>query len=110
MYVPVSKARLICSPVKVATFECKRPVFHGKANGQAMGSPFTLMPACLFMEALDTDSFLNIVGIQAIWLRYVYDVLGTVNKGLNLKEELKIAEQVHDKIRLTTEVQSKGKL
>ena len=57
-------------------------------SGLAMGSPLSPVAACLFMEMLEASHFLQIIGKNSIWLRYVDDVLAIVPKETDLDEKL----------------------
>ena len=77
-------------------------------SGLAMGSPLSPVAACLFMEFLEEEHFLKILGNDSLWLRYVDDVVVVVPKEKNLTEELKKLNSVHGNIEFTIE-EEKGK-
>ena len=54
-------------------------------SGLAMGSPLSPVGACLYMEDLEQSKFLNIMGADSEWMRYVDDVLVVVPEKLKIK-------------------------
>ena len=40
-----------------------------------MGSPLSVVLACLYMESLEEDFFKDVLGASSTWMRYVDDVL-----------------------------------
>ena len=79
-------------------------------DGLAMGSPLSPVLACLFVETLEADHYLNIVGQNATWLRYVDDVFVIVDKQQDLDRILQELNRVHSKIQFTCEEEQEGKL
>ena len=79
-------------------------------SGLAMGSPLSPIAACLFMETLEEEHFLRIIGDSSIWLRYVDDVLVIVPKDTDLNEKLGKMNEIHPKIQFTIENEEDGQL
>ena len=75
--LPVPKQdfiRLVRLCVEFGAFEFEGMEYK-PINGLAMGSPLSPVLACLFMEMLEADHFLGIIGPNTVWVRYVDDVL-----------------------------------
>ena len=58
--------------------------FNGKEYEQHNVLPVSSMlspvMACLFMETLENDKFLRIIGRDATWIRYIDDILAVIPK------------------------------
>ena len=110
--LPVPKAdfiRLVRLCVEFGALEFEGNEYK-QIDGLAMGSPLSPVLACIFMETLETDHFLNIVGQSTTWLRYVDDILVIVNKQQDLDSVLRKLNDVHPKIQFTCEQEQDGKL
>ena len=81
-----------------------------QVEGLAMGSPLSPVLACLFMEVLEADHFLPIIGPDTTWLRYVDDVLIIVDKDQDLSSILGSINSIHPKIQFTSEEEQDHKL
>ena len=81
-----------------------------QCSGLSMGSPLSPVAACLFMETLEETHFLEIIGEDAIWLRYVDDVLAVMPKETDLSAKLKRLNDVHPNVKFTIEEEKDGKL
>ena len=44
-------------------------------HGLAMGSLLSPVAACLYMEMMEKDHFLNIMGADVVWHKYIDDML-----------------------------------
>ena len=77
-------------------------------HGLAMGSPLSPVAACLYMEVMETDHFLNIMGEDVTWHRYIDDVLIVAPNNTDLDEKLSKLNEVEDKIQFTIEKEHQG--
>ena len=83
---------------------------YKQLRGLAMGSPLSAVMACLYMEMLEKDSFIRIMGRGSTWYRYVDDVLGVVPKNANIDNKLRMLNTVNDNIQFTVEHEEECKL
>ena len=81
-----------------------------QVNGLAMGSPLSPVAACLYMETLEQDHFLQIMGTNTTWFRYVDDVFVLVPEDTDLSDKLKKLNEVEESIQFTLETETDGKL
>ena len=65
--------KLISLCVKFGPFTFNGQEYH-QHNGLPMGSPLSPVMACLFMKVLETEKFLNIIGRNSTWVRYIDDI------------------------------------
>ena len=72
-------------------------------NGLPMGSPLSPVLSCLFMELLEIEYFLRIMGRNVLWVRYVDDVLAVIPIKTNVENKLRLLNEVNDKIQFTIE-------
>lgn len=79
-------------------------------RGLAMGSPLSAVCAALFMEMLEMDDFIRIIGRGASWFRYMDDILVVVPKETNLENKLRMLNNVHSDIQFTLEEEIDNKL
>ena len=79
-------------------------------SGLAMGSPLSPVGACLYMEELEQSHFMNIIGADSTWVRFVDDVLVVVPKDHDLDETLALLNAVNPKVQFTLEKESNGSL
>ena len=75
-----------------------------------MGSPLSPVLACLFMEMLEADHFLGIIGPNTLWVRYVDDVLLITDNDQDLTSLLGKINSVHRQIQFTCEEEQNGKI
>ncbi|XP_076038166.1 uncharacterized protein LOC143023518 [Oratosquilla oratoria] len=54
-------------------------------SGLVMGSPFSLVVACLYLEELESTSYIKLMGKDTHWWRYVDDNLVVVPEFVNLR-------------------------
>ena len=83
---------------------------YKQLRGLAMGSPLSAVMACLYMETLENDRFIRIMGRGSIWYRYVDDVLGVVPKNTNVDNKLRMLNAVNNNIQFTVEHEEECKL
>ena len=83
---------------------------YEQIQGLAMGSPLSAVLAQLFMETLEADSFRHIVGRNAVWLRYVDEVLAVVPTRTDLQDLCRRLNTVHTTIQFTVEVEQDDRL
>lgn len=81
---------------------------YAQHEGLAMGSPLSPVAACLFMEILEQDQLVKIMGPGTSWFRYVDDVLVIVPKDQDLNEKLHQINTVHSNIEFTLEEELNG--
>ena len=81
-----------------------------QVRGLAMGSPLSPVAACLYMETLEKDHFMNIMGPETAWFRYVDDVFVLVPGDTDLNDKLEKLNAVEENIQFTLESESEGKL
>ena len=62
------------------------------------------------MEILEEEHFLDIIGSNSVWLRYVDDVLVVVPGETDLEDKLRKLNNVHENIKFTMEVEEKGQM
>ena len=79
-------------------------------RGLAMGSPLSAVLACLYMEMLESDSFLRIMGRGCTWLRYVDDVLVVMPEQTNVDNKLRMLNNVNNDIQFTVEMENENKI
>ena len=79
-------------------------------SGLAMGSPLSPVGACLYMEDLEQSKFLNIMGADSEWMRYVDDVLVVVPENMDINERLSHLNAVNSNIQFTVEMERDGEL
>ena len=58
---------------------------------------------CLFREMLETEKFLNIIGRNSTWVRYIDDILVIIPKSTNVENKLRLLNNVNNKIQFTVE-------
>ena len=81
-----------------------------QVNGLAMGSPLSPVAACLYMEMLEKEHFIPIMGPGTIWYRYVDDVLVVVPQETDLERNLEQLNAVEERIQFTLEVENEDSL
>ena len=79
-------------------------------NGLVMGFPLSSFGACLYMEMLEKEHYMNIMGSATIWHRYVDDVFLAAPQEIDLKEKLEQLNAVEGRIQFTLEVENEGSL
>ena len=72
-------------------------------QGLAMGSPLSPVAACLYMEMLESDHYVEIMGPNSHWMRYVDDVIVVTPEDTDLEERLSRLNEVDPKIQFTME-------
>ena len=97
----------LCVSYGCFTFNDEEYVQH---RGLAMGSPLSAVMASLYMESLERDRFLRIIGRGASWFRYVDDVLVIVPEKTNMNNKLRMLNEVNDYIQFTVEEEVDKKL
>ena len=89
-------------------------VFEGEEfkqhRGLAMGSPLSAVMASLFMETLETDEYVRIIGRDAKWYRYVDDVLVIVPQNTDVDNKLRRLNEVNKDIQFTVENEENNEL
>ena len=110
--LPLPKARYlemikICMEFGCFSFNGVEYVQH---SGLAMGSPLSPVGACLYMEDLEQSEFLEIIGTDSLWLRYVDDVLAVVPKDLDIEQTLTSLNAVNPKIQFTAELEHENQI
>ena len=90
----------LCIGYNCFTFEGKEYVQH---RGLAMGSPLSAVMASLFMENLEEDKLIPIMGRGSNWFRYVDDIIVVVPEKTNLENKRRRLNMVHERIQFTLE-------
>ena len=85
-------------------------VEYEQVEGLAMGSPLSAVLACLFMEALEVDHYMEVVGPRVVWLRYVDDVIVVVPSRTDLPDMRTRLNAVHPNIQFTIEEEQDERL
>ena len=94
--------RLVELCVRYGVFEFDG-VEYEQVEGLAMGSPLSAVLACLFMETLEVDHYMEVVGPRVVWLRYVDDIIVVVPCRTDLPALLTRLNAVHPSIQFTVE-------
>ena len=94
--------KLIDLCVRFGPFEFMGQEYE-QVQGLAMGSPLSAVMAQLFMEALEADHLRHLVGSNAVWLRYVDDVLAVLPARTDVQALLQRLNAVHPTIKFTVE-------
>ncbi|XP_076059672.1 uncharacterized protein LOC143036309 [Oratosquilla oratoria] len=79
-------------------------------RGLAMGSPLSAVMASLYMETLEVDKFIRIIGRGSKWFRYVDDILVIMPEESNINNKLRMLNDVNEHIQFTVEMEMEGKL
>ena len=72
-------------------------------QGLAMGSPLSPVAACLYREMLENYHYVEIMGPNSHWMRYVDDVIVVTPEDTDLEEKLSRLNEVDPKIQFTME-------
>ncbi|XP_076041888.1 uncharacterized protein LOC143025766 [Oratosquilla oratoria] len=75
-----------------------------------MRPPLSAVAACLFLETLEKEEYMNIIPNDSKCNRYVDDCLLVLHKDTNISDILSRLNQVHPKIQLTVEHEVNGSL
>ncbi|XP_076032989.1 uncharacterized protein LOC143020453 [Oratosquilla oratoria] len=70
-------------------------------RGLAMGSPLSAVMASLYMETLEVDKFIRIIGRGSKWFRYVDDILVIMPEESNTNNKLRMLNDVNEHIQFT---------
>ena len=97
----------LCVNFGAFVFEGQEYVQH---RGLAMGSPLSAVMASLYMEMLEKDEFVRIMGRNSEWFRYVDDVLVVVPRNVNIENKLRMLNRVNEYIQFTVELEVDNKL
>ena len=101
--------RLISLCVKFGSFKFNGSEYR-QIKGLAMGSPLSAVLACLFMEMLEADKYIGIMGRGTTWLRYVDDVIVVIPRETNVANKLRRLNNVNKDIQFTVEMEEEGEL
>ena len=63
-----------------------------------MGSPLSPAAASFYMEMMETDHFMGIIGDESYWMRYVDDVIVITPEDIDLDDKLARLNDVEPKI------------
>ncbi|XP_076035994.1 uncharacterized protein LOC143021957 [Oratosquilla oratoria] len=75
-----------------------------------LGSPLSAVAVSLFMETLEKDHYSKIIDSGSKWYSYVDDCLIVTHKDTNTDVLLQKLNEVHNKIKFTTEKEIDGSL
>ena len=79
-------------------------------HGLAMGSPLSPVGACLYLEWLEKEHYLEIMGPETLWMRYIDDVLIVIPRDMNLEEKVRNLNDVDAKNQFTVEKKANSSL
>ncbi|XP_076029325.1 uncharacterized protein LOC143018096 [Oratosquilla oratoria] len=74
-------------------------------RGLAMGSPLSAVMTSLYMETLEVDKFIRIIGRGSKWFRYVDDILVMMPEESNINNKLRMLNAVNEHIQFTVEME-----
>ncbi len=97
----------LCMRFGCFTFDGQECVQH---KGLAMGFPLSAVMASLFMELLEEEEFIWIMGRGLLWFRYVDDTLVVVWKSTDVENKVSMLNCVNEYIQFTVEEETEGKL
>ncbi len=110
--LPVRKEDYVKLVSLCVNFRCF--TFNGQENVQhwelVMGSPLSAVMAFLYMESLEEDQFMWIMGRGTSWFRYIDDVLMVIPENTNVDNKLCRFNNVNKHIQFTFELESDGRL
>ena len=101
--------RLVELCVRYGVFEFNGCMYE-QVEGLAMGNALSPVLACLFMETLEVDHYLELVGPRVTWFRYVDDVVVVIPCRTTLPDLLNQLNAVHPKIQFTVEEEREERL
>ena len=101
--------RLVETCVRFGAFEFESQEFE-QIDGLPMGSPLSGVLANLFMESLEADHYLGIVGQHAWWVRYADDVTTLISARIVTEDLVARLNAVHPRIQFTFEEERDNQL
>ena len=101
--------RLLEACVKFGCFEFDGQEYE-QIEGLPMGSPLSGVLANLFMETLEADHYLDIVGKHALWIRYADDVTLLIAVRVVTDDLVTRLNAVHPRIQFTCEEEREGQI
>ena len=101
--------KLVEMCVRFGCFEFNDEEYE-QIDGLPMGSPLSGVLANLFMETLEEEHYLGIVGAHAIWVRYADDVTILIAVRVDTEELLNRINSVHPRIQFTLEEERDNQL
>ncbi|XP_076036842.1 uncharacterized protein LOC143022503 [Oratosquilla oratoria] len=110
--LPIKKKdyiELVSLCVNFGTFVFKEQEYV-QHRGLAMGSPLSAVMASLYMETLEVDKFIRIIGRGSKWFRYVDDILVIMPEESNINNKLRMLNDVNEHIQFTVEMEMERKL
>ena len=78
---------------------------YAQHQGLAMGSPLSPVAASFYMEMMENDHFMGIIGDESCWMRYVDDVIVITPEDTDLDDKLARLNDVEPKIQFTIETE-----
>ncbi|XP_045108045.1 uncharacterized protein LOC123502840 [Portunus trituberculatus] len=110
--LPVNKTDYIklvslCVKFGCFTFDDEEFVQH---RGLAMGSPLSAVMASLYMELLESESLVRVMGSESLWFRYVDDIIVIMPTDTNVNDKLCKLNEVNEHIQFTVEEEVNGVL
>ena len=97
----------LCMRFNVFNFEDEE---YSQHNGLAMGSPLSPVAACLYLEKLEEEHYLGIMGPDTMWMRYIDDVLIVIPKDIDIEQKVQRLNTVDANIQFTLEKEAGGGL
>ena len=83
---------------------------YSQHSGLAMGSPLSPVAACLYLEKLEQEHYLGIMGPETLWMRYIDDVLVVIPRDMNIEDKVQELNTVDAKIQFTVKKEAGGRL
>ena len=100
---------LVEACVRFGAFEFDGEEYE-QIEGLPMGSPLSGVLANLFMETLEADHYLGIVGPHALWVRYVDDITLVIAVRVVTEDLVARLNAIHPCIQFTYDEEQDGKL
>ncbi|XP_045137175.1 uncharacterized protein LOC123519735 [Portunus trituberculatus] len=110
--LPVNKTdyiKLVSLCVKFGCFTFGEEEFV-QHRGLAMGSPLSAVMASLYMELLESESLVRVMGSESLWFRYVDDIIVIMPTDTNVNDKLCKLNEVNEHIQFTVEEEVNGVL
>ena len=106
---PDTFMKLVEVCVRFGAFEFESEEYE-QIDGLPMGSPLSGVLANLFMETLEADHYLGIVGPYALWIRYADDVTLLIAVRVVTEDLAARLNAVHPRIQFTWEEEQENQL
>ncbi|XP_076039296.1 uncharacterized protein LOC143024383 [Oratosquilla oratoria] len=101
--------KLISMCVKFRSFTFNNNEYK-QLRGLTMGSPVSTILANLYMEMLEADKYMNIMGRGSTWLGHVDDVIAILPSSACVENKLRRLNVVNKDIQFIIETEKEGKV